>query len=147
MTVIPFLLIAAAGGTASLVARSRRGVSTSLALFGLLAMILSASAMGSAASVEIGGSRLASSDWLRLYAILGSIVRLLLVLVDVTAVHEPDAPGVIVLGLGAAVLALSLTDPGVAVLAATTGGLAGILVAAPIGAAARAAFVGTRELR
>jgi hypothetical protein len=45
------------------------------------------------------------------------------------------------------VLALSLTDPGIAVVAATAGGLAGILVAAPVGAAARAAFVGVRELR
>ena len=34
-----------------------------------------------------------------------------------------------------------------AVVAATAGGLAGVLVAAPIGAAARAAVVGTRELR
>ena len=53
----------------------------------------------------------------------------------------------IVLGLGASVLALSLSDPGVAVVAATAGGLAAVLVAAPIGAAARAAIVGTRELR
>ena len=51
------------------------------------------------------------------------------------------------LGLGAAVLALALPDPRIAVLAATAGGLAGILVAAPVGAAARAAFVGVRELR
>jgi hypothetical protein len=56
-------------------------------------------------------------------------------------------PGVVVIGLGAAVLALALPDPGIAVVAATAGGLAGILVAAPVGAAARAAFVGVRELR
>ncbi len=147
MTVVPFLVVAAAAGTASLLARHLRGWSTAIAVFGLIVMVATATAMGSTASVEIGGSRLDSSDWLRLYAILGSLVGLLLVLVDVTAVHEPDAPGVIVLGLGAAVLALSLPDPGIAVVAATAGGLAGILVAAPVGAAARAAFVGTRELR
>ncbi len=147
MTVIPFLVVAAAAGTAALLARHLRGWSTAIAVFGLLVMVGTSTAMGSTATIDIGGTRLASSDWLRLYAILGSIVGLLLVLVDVTAVHEPDAPGVIVLGLGAAVLALALTDPGIAVLAATTGGLAGVLVAAPVGAAARAAFVGTRELR
>jgi NADH:ubiquinone oxidoreductase subunit 2 (subunit N) len=147
MTVVPFLLIAATSGTASLLVRSRRGWSTTIALVGLIAMAVGAGSMGSTAAVDIGGSQLASSDWLRLYAVLGSFVGLLLVLVDVTAVHEPDAPGVIVLGLGAAVLALALTDAGVAVVAATAGGLAGILVAAPVGAAARAAFVGTRELR
>ena len=75
-------------------------------------MVGTSTAMGSTASIDIGGSRLASSDWLRLYAILGSIVGLLLVLVDVTAVHEPDAPGVIVLGLGASVLALAADRSG-----------------------------------
>ena len=53
----------------------------------------------------------------------------------------------IVLGAGARSSRSALSDPGVAVVAATAGGLAGVLVAAPIGAAARAAFVGTRELR
>jgi formate hydrogenlyase subunit 3/multisubunit Na+/H+ antiporter MnhD subunit len=147
MTVVPFLVVAAAAGTASLLARHLRGWSTAIAVVGLVVMIALAGAMGSNATVDIGGSNLVSSDWLRLYAILGSVVGLLLVLVDVTAVHEPDAPGVIVLGLGASVLALALADPGVAVLAATAGGLAGILVAAPVGAAARAAYVGSRELR
>ncbi|HEY7131889.1 MAG TPA: proton-conducting transporter membrane subunit [Candidatus Limnocylindrales bacterium] len=147
MTVIPFLVAAAAAGTASLLARTHRGLSTSIAVFGLIVMIATATAIGPAASIEIGGSRLAASEWLRLYAILGSLVGLLLVLVDVTALHEPDAPGVIVLGIGAAVLALALSDPGVAVVAATAGGLAGVLVAAPVGAAARAAFVGAREIR
>jgi formate hydrogenlyase subunit 3/multisubunit Na+/H+ antiporter MnhD subunit len=147
MTVIPFLVAAAAAGTASLLARTHRGLSTSIAVFGLIVMVATATAMGPAATIEIGGSRLAASEWLRLYAILGSLVGLLLVLVDVTALHEPDVPGVIVLGIGAAVLALALSDPGVAVVAATAGGLAGVLVAAPVGAAARAAFVGARELR
>jgi formate hydrogenlyase subunit 3/multisubunit Na+/H+ antiporter MnhD subunit len=147
MTVLPFLIVAAAAGTASLLARNLRGWSTAIAVFGLIVMIGTSGAMGSAAAIEIGGMRLAASDWLRLFAVLGSVVGLLLVLVDVTALHEPDAPGVIVLGTGASVLALSLSDPGVAVVAATAGGLAAVLVAAPIGAAARAAVVGTRELR
>ena len=147
MTVVPFLAIGAAAGTISLLVRWHRGWSTTIALAGLLTMAVVGSMIGSTATVAIGGSQLAGSDWLRLYAILGSVVGLLLVLVDVTAVHEPDVPGVIVLGLAAAVLALAATDPAVAILAATAGGLAGILVAAPIGAATRAAFVGTRELR
>ena len=100
-----------------------------------------------ASTVRIGGTTLAASEWLRLFALLGSVVGLLLVAVDASAVHEPDVPGVVVIGLGAAVLALALPDPGIAVVAATAGGLAGILVAAPVGAAARAAFVGVRELR
>jgi hypothetical protein len=110
-------------------------------------MVRVALEMGASTVIQIGGAGLATSEWLRLYAVLGSVVGLVLVLIDVTAVHEPDAPGVIVLGLGAGVLALALTDPVIGVIAATAGGLAGVLVAAPVGAAARAAFVGSRELR
>ena len=147
MTVVPFLVIAAMAGTASLLVRGRRGWSTLIALAGLVLMAGAAAAIGSAATIAVGGTVLAGSEWLRLYALLGSLVGLLLVAIDVSAVHEPDVPGVIVLGLGAAVLALAIPDAGVAVVAATAGGLAGILVAAPIGAAGRAAFVGIRELR
>lgn len=147
MTVVPFLVIAAAAGTVSLLVRDRRGWSTLIALAGLVLMTAAAAAIGSAATIEVGGTVLAGSEWLRLYALLGSLVGVFLVAIDVSAVHEPDVPGVVVLGLGAAVLALAIPDTGVAVVAATAGGLAGVLVAAPIGAAARAAFVGIRELR
>ena len=91
--------------------------------------------------------RLVASDWLRLFAILGSVVGLLLVLVDVTALHEPDAPGVIVLGTGASVLALSLSDPGVAVVAATAGGLAASSSRPRSARRPGPRIVGTRELR
>jgi NADH-quinone oxidoreductase subunit N len=147
VTVVPFLLVAAATGSASLLVRSRRGWSTAVALAGLAAMAVLAAAIGAAASVRIGDATLSGSDWIRLFAILGGVVGTLLVIVDLAAQHEPDVPGVIALGIGAAVLALAIDDPGTAVVAATAGGLAGVLVAAPLGAAARAAFVGARELR
>jgi formate hydrogenlyase subunit 3/multisubunit Na+/H+ antiporter MnhD subunit len=147
VTVLLFLVIAALSGTASLLVRVHRRLSTTFAVAGLLLMAAAATAMEPSAAIRIGGTVLASSDWLRLYALLGSVVGLLLVAVDASALHEPDVPGTLVLGIGAAVLALALPDPGIAVIAATAGGLAGILVAAPVGAAARAAFVGVRELR
>jgi len=147
VTVVPFLIIAAVSGTASLLARGNRGWSTGFAVFGLALMVGASASIGSSAAIRIGGATLAASEWLRLYALLGSVVGLLLVAVDVSAMHEPDVPGIVVLGLGAAVLALALSDPRIAVVAATAGGLAGVLVAAPLGAAARAASVGVRELR
>ena len=147
MTVVPFIVIAAVSGTASLLARGHRGWSTGFAVIGLALMIGGAASLGPSAAIRIGGATLATSEWLRLYALLGSVVGLLLVAVDVSAMHEPDVPGIVVLGLGAAVLALALSDPRIAVVAATAGGLAGVLVAAPLGAAARAASVGVRELR
>ena len=147
MSVLLFLVIAGLSGTASLLVRTRRRWSTAFAITGLALMAAAATTIEPAAAIRIGGTMLASSDWLRLYALLGSIVGLLLVAVDASALHEPDVPGTLVLGIAAAVLALALADPGIAVIAATAGGLAGILVAAPVGAAARAAFVGVRELR
>src|SRR5689334_13754510 len=134
-------------GTLSLLLRSERAWSTAVAALGLVLMTAAATAMSGSAVIEMGGSALAASEWLRLFAILGSLVGLLLVAVDATAEHEPDVPGTIVLGLGASVLALATPDPRVAVVAATAGGLIGVLVAAPIGAAARAAVVGVREVR
>ena len=147
MTLIPFLILALLSGTASLVLRGKRGWSSAVAVAGLVGMVVTAAAMSPTATLAIGGTTLTTSAWLRLYAILASVVAIGLVLVDATASHEPDVPGVLVLGIGSAVLALALPDAGVAVLAVTAGGLAGVLVAAPMGAAARAAFVGTRELR
>jgi formate hydrogenlyase subunit 3/multisubunit Na+/H+ antiporter MnhD subunit len=146
MNVLPFLAIAATSGTLSLVLRSSRGWSTAIAVAGLIAMVATAASMTTVA-VEVGGTVLAASPWLRLYAILASVIALGLITVDVAATHERDVPTVLVIGIGSAVLALALEDPGVAVMAATAGGLAGVLVAAPVGAAARAAFVGVRELR
>jgi formate hydrogenlyase subunit 3/multisubunit Na+/H+ antiporter MnhD subunit len=147
VTVQPFLLLAALTGTLSLLLRAERAWSTAVAALGLALMTGAATAMSGSAVVEIGGSTLAASEWLRLFAILGSLVGLLLVAVDVTAEHEPDVPGTIALGLGASVLALATPDPRLGVVAATAGGLVGVLVAAPIGAAARAAVVGVREVR
>ena len=147
MTVLPFLVFAAVAGIGSLVLRANRGWSTAIAVAGLIGMAAAAASMSPSATIDVGGTVLSGSAWLRLYALLGSVVALGLVAVDVAAMHEPDVPGVIVIGLGSAVLALALPDPRVAVLAATAGGLAGVLVAAPVGAAARSAFVGVRELR
>jgi hypothetical protein len=103
--------------------------------------------MSPTASIDVGGTVLGGSAWLRIYALLAALVAIALVTIDVAAMHEPDVPGVLVIGIGAAVLALALPNPGVAVLAATAGGMTGVLVAAPVGAAARAASVGVRELR
>lgn len=144
---VPFLVVAGVAGTISLLLRGHGVWSTAAALLGLVAMVVLAGGIGSGASIDFGGTRLVGSEWLRLYAVLGSVVGLALVLLDATALHEPDAPGSIVLGLGVAVLALGLADPGLAVGAATAAGLVGVLVTAPFGAAGRSASVGSRELR
>src|SRR5690349_24809289 len=81
MTVVPFLAVGGIAGTLSLLMRWHRGWSTTVALAGLVAMAGTASVISPTSSIAIGGSQLAGSDWLRLYAILGSVVGILLVLV------------------------------------------------------------------
>ena len=117
MSVLLFLVIAGLSGTASLLVRTRRRWSTAFAITGLALMAAAATTIEPAAAIRIGGTMLASSDWLRLYALLGSIVGLLLVAVDASALHEPDVPGTLVLGIAAAaaaqggvVLAEALSD-------------------------------------
>ena len=88
-----------ADGAGSLLLRLHRGWSTVVAIVGLVGMAITGEMVDSTSSISIGGSVLAGSEWLRLYAILGSVVGVLLVLVDLAALHEPDVPGLIVLGL------------------------------------------------
>jgi NADH:ubiquinone oxidoreductase subunit 2 (subunit N) len=145
--ILVFLGVAIVTGTAALTLRRWPLWSTAVALAGLAAMTIVAGATASSELVVLGGTTLAWSDWLRLFALLGCLTAVGLVVIDVATRHEPDVPGVIVLGLGATVLALTATDPATAAVAATGAGLVAVLVAEPVGAAARAASVGARELR
>jgi len=87
VTIIPFLVIAAVSGTGSLVFRASRGWASVIAVVGLVAMAAVATAMNPGATAEIGGTALTASAWLRLYAILASVVAIGLVLIDATAHH------------------------------------------------------------
>ena len=147
MTILPFLLIGSLAGGTSLALRGRRAWSTATAVAGLAGMIVTATLLNPASGVPIASTTLVASEWLRLYALLGSVVAILLVAIDEAGHRERDVPSISVIGLTTSVAALAVPEPGVAILAATAGGLAGVLVAAPVGAAARATFVGVRELR
>jgi NADH-quinone oxidoreductase subunit N len=144
---LPFLVAGAVSGALGLVLRSRAGLSSATAILGLAVMAGTAALIGPGSSIEVGGSRLAWTDWLRLYAVLGSVVGMLLVVVGAATLRVPNAGGVIVLGLSASVLAVAAADPGTAVVIATAGGLTGVLVAAPLGVPARAASLAAGELR
>jgi NADH:ubiquinone oxidoreductase subunit 2 (subunit N) len=147
MTVVPFLLVGATAGSLSLLLRHSRSISGVVAVVGLIVMSVTAAGIDPTTTVDVGGARLVASEWLRLYAVLGSVVGLLLVVVGLTTLRERDVPGAIALGLAGAVLALAAVDPGVAVIAATAGALAVVIVAVPVRASAEAEAVGTRELR
>jgi formate hydrogenlyase subunit 3/multisubunit Na+/H+ antiporter MnhD subunit len=147
MTLLAFLGLAFGGAAVSLLVRRREALSTAVGVAGLAGAVLAAAAIGGDASVPIGGGRLEASEYLRLFAVLGSIASLLLVLLGLVTTSHRHAPGVVLAGLGAAVLALAMPDPQAAVIAATAGGLIGILVTVTPPATSRGVVVGVRELR
>jgi hypothetical protein len=128
VTVLPFLAIAFGAAAAALLTRPNPRISATIGILGLLAAAAAAARILPGDSLVIGGSELAGSEYLRLFALLGSIVALALALLGLASTSHRNAPGVMLAGIGAAVLALALTDARIAVLAATAGGLFGILV-------------------
>jgi NADH:ubiquinone oxidoreductase subunit 2 (subunit N) len=147
VTVLPFLAITFGAAAASLSTRSNRRLSAWVGVVGLLAAAAAAARISPEDSLTVGGAVIAGSDYLRLFALLGSLVSLALVLLGLLENTHRNAPGVLLAGIGTATLALALSDPRIAVLAATAGGLVGILVTISRPATARSVVVASRELR
>jgi formate hydrogenlyase subunit 3/multisubunit Na+/H+ antiporter MnhD subunit len=147
VTVLPFLAITFGAAAASLLTRHNARIAAAIGVLGLLAAALAAARILPDDTLTIGGSELAGSEYVRLFALLGSLVSMVLVLLGLASVSHRNAPGVLLGGMGAAVLALSLSDARIAVIAATAGGLVGILVTIASPASARSVVVASRELR
>jgi len=147
VTILPFLVICFAAGAASLLAGRNERLSTAIGILGLAAAAIAAGTIGADDKLTIGGADLIGSAYLRLFVLLGSIVALLLALLGLATTSHRYAAGVLLGGIGAAGLALALPDARVAVIAATAGGLLGILVTIVPPASARGVVVAGRELR
>ncbi|MFL5771195.1 MAG: proton-conducting transporter membrane subunit [Chloroflexota bacterium] len=147
MTVLPFLAITFGAAAASLLSRRNGRISTAAGLLGLGAAAIAAGRIRADDVLVIGGGEIAGSEYLRLFAVLGSVVALALAVLGLASTSHRNAPGVLLAGIGSAVLALALSDVRIAVLAATAGGLVGILVTISSPATPRSVTVATRELR
>ena len=98
-------------------------------------------------AVAIGGGGIATTAYLRLFLVLGSLVGLGLAVSGLAGGSRRDAPAVTLAILAACGLTLGLVDPRAAVLAATAGGLFGVLVTLIPGNGRAGATVGIRETR
>jgi len=147
MTLALFLAVTIGAASIALIGRGRAGVATTVGLLGLVGAIVTAIAIDPTTVIEVGGSTLATSEYARLFLILGSVVGLALAVIGLAAGSRRDAPAVTLGTLGAAGLALSLPDPRIAILASTAGGLLGVLLALVPGGGRVAATVGIREMR
>jgi hypothetical protein len=147
VTILVFLAITFGAGTASLLTRARPGLSATIGILGLAAAAIAASRIGVDEALKIGGGELVGSAYLRLFTTLGCLVALLLAVLGLVTTTHPHAPAVLLGGIGASGLALALPDSRIAVLAATAGGLIGVLVTIVPPATPRGVVVAVRELR
>ncbi len=147
MSLIPFLLISSAMTGVALILRSRPVLAGAIVSVGLVASLIAALAIRPGETIVIGGATIATTDFLRLFLVLGCLSSLALTLVGAAAGTRRDAPAVMLGSLAAAGLALSLPDALIAVPAATIGGLLGVLVTLVPTGARVGATVGIREVR
>lgn len=147
MTLLPVLVIAWGATIAAILLRQRARLATTIGIVGLVATLVAALAIRPGETLVMGGSTLATTGYARLFLVLGAVAALLLAVVGLAAGTRRDAPAVSLGTLAAATLALSFPEPGIAVLASTSGGLLGVLVTLVPAGARAGATVGIREVR
>ena len=147
MSLVPFLVVTLGGTVVALFLRASGRLVALVGSIVLVGALVTSLLIRPDEVLVIGDSGLATTAYLRLFLVLGSVVGLLLAFVGAAAGGRRDVPAVTAAVLGTSALALALPDPRAAVLAATAGGLFGaVLAIASIGARS-GATVGTRVLR
>ena len=128
MSLAVFVVVAFAFAGLGIALRGRSRLTAIAGLAGLIATTVAAAAIDPADVLIIDGSGLATTAYLRLFLLLGSLAGLGLAVAGLAGGTRRDAPAVTLGILGAAGLTLGLVDSRAAVLAATVGGLFGVLV-------------------
>jgi hypothetical protein len=147
MSLVLFVVVTVAFTGLALGFRARPRLSIGIALVGLVTAIIVAVAIVPGQLAAIGGGALATSAYLRLFLIFGSVIGLALAVSGLAGGSRRDAPTV-TLGILASVgLTLGLLDPRAAVLVATAGGLFGVLVTLVPSGGRAGATIGIRESR
>lgn len=147
MSLVVFVVVAFAFAVATVTVRAWARAVSIVGLAGLLATVLAAVAIDPEQVVVIGNAGIATTAYLRLFLVLGSLVGLGLAVAGLAGGTRRDAPAVTLAILGAAGLTMGLVDARAAVLVATAGGLVGVLVALVPRGARAGATVGIREAR
>ena len=147
MSLLAFAVITIAFAGLAAVLRGDPGPRTAAGLIGLVAAVAAAFAIDPGQVVDIRGGGIATTAYLRLFLVLGSLVGLGLAVSGLAGGSRRDAPAVTLAILAACGLTLGLVDARAAVLVATAGGLFGVLVTLIPGNARAGATVGIRETR
>lgn len=147
MSLLPFLAVTIGGATLAFLLRSVDRLSTAVGAAALLGAAVTAGLIRPGEVLAVGGSGLVTTDFLRLFLVVGATTGLLLAVVGAATTRHRDAPTVTLGILATSGLALALPDARVAVIAATAGGAFGALLALDVIGARAGATVGIRVLR
>ncbi len=147
MSLLVFVIVTFAFAGLAIAVRGRTPAVTIIGPAGLLVALVAALAIDPDQVVRIGEAGVATSAYLRLFLVLGTLVGLALAVAGTAAGTRRDAPAVTLAILGATGLTLGLVDVRAAVLAATAGGLFGVLVTLLPRGARVGATVGILEAR
>lgn len=127
MSLLLFVLVAVGAAGLALAVRARRRTVSVVGIGGLGATTVAAYLIEPGQFVELAGTGLATTTYIRLFLLLGSVIALGLGLAGIAAGTRRDAPATAMAILAAGALTLGLRDPQAAVLVAAAGGLFGIL--------------------
>jgi NADH:ubiquinone oxidoreductase subunit 2 (subunit N) len=147
VTLLLLVIVASVAAGAAFVARERDRVATAFGLTGLLATLVLALALTPGQSVELGGSILVTTGFMRLFTILATLTSILLVIVGFAAGSRRDAMAVSLVIIGTGALTLAIVDPRIAVVTATAGGAAASLLTLTATDGRAGTSVGIRVLR
>ncbi len=147
MSLLPFLIVTLGGAGAAFLLRSAPRVVAMVGTASLGLAFLCALAIRPDQLLVIGDSGIATTGFLRLFLLLGTVVGALLALVGGAAGGSPMVLPTTLGILGTSALALALPDPRLAVIAATAGGTFGAFLCIGQLADRVGATIGVRVLR
>ena len=147
MTLLLLVLVATTAAVVGVVARERERLAGAVGLVGLVLTLILAIALTPGQSVQVGGSVLVTTEFMRLFTILAALTSLLLAIVGLAAGTRRDATAVSLMIIVTGALTLAIVDPRVAVIAATAGGAAASLLTLTPTTGRVGTSVGIRTLR
>lgn len=147
MSLVVFVAVTLAFAAGAWLSRGRTVLSTLIGLAGLVAATAAAAAIRPGETLVIDGAELATSAFGRIYLVLGSVTALGLVVAGLAGRTRPDLPAICLATLGISGLALGLTDPPAALVAATAAGLVGAMLTVTRGGDRAGATAAIRHVR
>jgi NADH:ubiquinone oxidoreductase subunit 2 (subunit N) len=147
MSLVPFLAVCFGAAAAALFVHRYRRLSLAIGLLGLAMATVAALAIVPGDRLTVGPGRLETTEFGRLFLVLGCATGTVIAVVGLATAWERDLPAALLGGFGALGLALSIGDPLIALVAILAGALVGSLVTLVRPVTPRNVQVASREFR